>query len=95
MMSYILGVLAGLAWGAAWAALSCRISLKAIRKNTNKAIIRMNALRVLIDIVSLGTIFLLRHVLPFNAYMALLGTAVALSLITMIFAYKVAGGKIK
>ena len=94
-MNYVFGALIGLAWGAAAGLLNCFISLRAIRKNSEKAVISANVLRMAIDVVALGTVFLLRNVLPFRIEMILVGTAIALSLMSIVFAYKVAGGKIK
>ena len=94
-MNYVYGALAGLVWGAAFAALNGFISLRAIRKNTSKAILLANALRLLFDVAALGTVFLLRKVLPFSMETALVGTALSLSTIGIVFAFRVAGGKIK
>ena len=94
-MTYVYGALAGLVWGAAFAALNGFISLRAIRKSSNKAILGANLLRLLLDVVALGTVFLLRNVLPFSMETALVGTALSLSTIGIVFAFRVAGGKIK
>lgn len=94
-MSYVLGIAVGIVWGGIWAALNCFISLKAIRKNTNKAVLTMNFARIAIDVMSLGIVFLLRNRLPFDPYMCLVGTAVTLSVVTIVFAFRAAGGKIK
>ena len=94
-MNYVFGALAGLVWGALAALLNCRISLRAIRKNSEKSVVTANFLRILIDIAALGAIFLLRNLLPFSMELALVGTAISLSLITILFAYRVASGKLK
>ncbi len=94
-MDYAIGAVAGLIWGGLCALLNCFLSLRAIRKNSEKAILGANALRVVVDIAALGSLFLLRNYLPFNAMVALVGTAASLSVITIIFAFKVASGKIK
>lgn len=94
-MTYLLGALAGLVWGGLWALLNCAISKRAIEKNSEKAVMTANALRMVIDVAALGSVFLARKLLPFSPELMLVGTAAALSMITIIFAFRVAGGKNK
>ena len=94
-MNYVIGALAGLVWGGLAALLNCFLSLRAIRKNSEKAILGANALRIVVDIAALGLLFLLKGVLPFSAETALVGTAASLSVVSIVFAFRVAAGKIK
>lgn len=87
-MKLLLGLLAGLAWGVLAALLNHRISLAMIAKNTTPALLGANLLHTAVDIAALGTIFLLRKVLPFRYDAALVGTAIALSLLTIVLAYR-------
>ena len=94
-MKYVIGAAAGLVWGGLFALLNCAVSLGAIRKNSEKAVLVANILRFAVDIIALGALFLLRGLLPFSVETALVGTAAALSVITIVFAFRVAAGKIK
>ena len=92
-MKYLIGALAGLVWGALAALLNGYITKKALDKASDKAMLLSNALRLVVDIAALGSVFLLRNVLPFSFEAALVGTAASLSLLMIVFAYKMAAGK--
>ena len=92
-MKYLIGALAGLVWGALAALLNGYITKKALDKASDKAMLLSNALRLVVDVVALGAVFLLRNVLPFSFEAALVGTAASLSLLMIVFAYKMAAGK--
>lgn len=92
-MKYFIGALAGLVWGALAALLNGYITKKALDKASDKAMLLSNALRLMVDIVALGSVFLLRNVLPFSFEAALVGTAASLSILMIVFAYKMAAGK--
>ena len=62
-MKYAVGALLGLLWGAILAWINSRINKKAIAKNSTKAVLTANAVRMLIDIAGLATVFLLRNIL--------------------------------
>ncbi len=87
-MKLLIGLLAGLAWGALCGFLNTRILKRAVEKNDNNFMMAANILRLLVDLVALGAIFLLRGVLPFSYEAALVGTAIALSLLTIAFAFR-------
>ncbi len=87
-MTYAIGAVVGLIWGAIVAFLNSRISKKAIEKNTAQAILTGNLSRSAIDIVALGAVFLLRNVLPFSFEATLIGTAASLGMLTVYFAYR-------
>ena len=92
-MKYLIGALAGLVWGALAALLNGYITKKALDKASDKAMLLSNALRLAVDIVALGSVFLLRNVLPFSFEAALVGTAASMSILMIVFAYKMAAGK--
>ncbi len=92
-MKYLIGALAGLAWGALAALLNGFITKKALEKASGKSMLLSNALRLVVDVVALGTVFLLRNVLPFSFEAALVGTAASMSILMIVFAYKMAAGK--
>ena len=92
-MKYLIGALAGLVWGALAALLNGYITKKALDKASDKAMLLSNALRPVVDIAALGSVFLLRNVLPFSFEAALVGTAASMSILMIVFAYKMAAGK--
>ncbi|HIR86609.1 MAG TPA: hypothetical protein IAC00_05660 [Candidatus Limivicinus faecipullorum] len=92
-MKYLIGALAGLVWGALAALLNGYITKKALDKASDKAMLLSNALRLVVDIAALGSVFLLRNVLPFSFEAALVGTAASMSILMIVFAYKMAAGK--
>ena len=92
-MKYLIGAVAGLIWGSLAALLNAFITKKALNKGSDKLMLASNALRMLVDVAALGMVFLLRKVLPFSFEAALVGAAAALSLLMIVFAYKMAAGK--
>lgn len=92
-MKYLIGALAGLVWGALAALLNGYITKKALDKASDKAMLLSNALRLVVDIAAMGSVFLLRNVLPFSFEAALVGTAASMSILMIVFAYKMAAGK--
>ena len=90
IMKYVIGAVMGLLWGALIAWLNSLINRNALRKNSNKAMLEANFARTLIDIAALGSVFLLRRVLPGNFEATIAGTAVSLGLLTVFFAFRLA-----
>ena len=88
IMKYVIGAVVGLLWGALTAWVNSRINKSAIAKNTTKAVLTANFCRTLIDFVALGTIFLLRNILPWSFEATIIGTAASLGLLTVYFAYR-------
>ena len=86
-MNYVLGALAGLLWGALAAFVNLKINQTALKKSTNAAMLGANAARTAVDLIALGTVFLLRKVLPFSFEATIIATAVSLSLLTVVLAY--------
>ena len=87
-MKYVIGAVMGLLWGALAAWVNSRINKRAISKNSTRAILTANLCRTLIDIAALGSVFLLRNVLPGNFEAAIVGTAASLGLLTVYFAFR-------
>lgn len=52
-----------------------------------------NLLRIMVDIILLGIIVLVRSVIPFSFELALVGTVAALSIVNIVFAFKMAAKK--
>lgn len=94
-MKLLLSLAAGLIWGAAFAALNCYVSLLAIRKNKDASMLGANGFRIAIYAVALIIPVLLKDYLPLRMEMVLAGTAAALGLGLVWFAFQVASGKIK
>ena len=87
-MNYVWGALAGLAWGALAAYINYRINKAAVKKNSNGSMMGANAARMAIDLIALGAVYLLRKRLPFSFEATIIATAIALSLLTIVFAYR-------
>ena len=87
-MNYVWGVLAGLAWGALAAFINYRINKAAVKKNSNTSMMAANGARMAVDLVALGTVYLLRMVLPFSFEATIIAAAISLSLLTIVFAYR-------
>ena len=84
----LIGVLAGLAWGALWGWVNTLILNKALQKKDANAIMAGNLGRLLVDALALSAVFLLRKVLPFPYEAMLIATALALSAVTLVFAFR-------
>ena len=87
-MSYAIGGVVGLIWGAAIGLLNYQITKASLKKGQTSAILGANVLRSFIDLLALGLVFLLRKVLPFSFEATLIATAVGLSVMTIFLAYK-------
>lgn len=87
-MSMLLGILAGLVWGALCGGVNVHIMKRAIQKGKDQAVMTANALRMAVDLAALGLVFLVRKLLPFPYEAMLIGTAVALSVVTIVFAFR-------
>ena len=87
-MKIVFAVLLGLIWGAAAALVNSKISAAALKKNTGSAIQAASVSRMAVDIAALGLVFLLRKVLPLPFEVLLIATAVSLSLMTILLAFR-------
>ena len=86
-MNYVFGALAGLLWGALAAFVNLKINQAALKKSSNAAMLGANTARTAVDLIALGTVFLLRKALPFSFEATIIATAVSLSLLTVVLAY--------
>lgn len=89
-MKYFLGVLLGLAWGACAACLNAAIMKHFIKRQNASMLMAGNIIRFFVDILALGLCLLLRNSESISFYTAIVGTAVSLSILTIIFTYKLA-----
>ena len=87
-MKIVIGILAGLAWGGLIGLINVLIMKKGLRKNDSNLVMAANLGRMVLDLAALGLVFLLRSLLPFPYEAALVGTAVALSAASLIFAFR-------
>ena len=87
-MSYVWGALAGLAWGALAAFINYGINKAALKKNSNTSLMAANMARMAVDLIALGAVYLLRKRLPFSFEATIIATAITLSLLTIVFAYR-------
>ncbi len=87
-MTYVFAALAGLAWGALCGWINTLILKKAMAKNDVNALTAANMARLFIDGLVLLAVFLLRKVLPFPYEIMLIATALALSAVTLLFAFR-------
>ncbi len=87
-MNFLWGALAGLAWGAVCGVLNILILKKSLGKNDSNLLMAANLGRMVVDLAALLLVFLLRKILPFSYEAMLVGTAVALSVASLIFAFR-------
>ena len=87
-MKLFLGVLAGLVWGGLIGLVNILIMKKGLKKNDNNLVMAANLARMVLDLAALGLVFLLRNLLPFPYEPMLVGTAVALSIVSLVFAFR-------
>ena len=87
-MNYVWGALAGLAWGALCGVLNILILKKSLGKNDSDMLMAGNLARMVVDLAALLLVFLLRKILPFSYEAMLVATAVALSVTSLIFAFR-------
>ena len=87
-MQLFLGILAGFAWGALAGFLNTRITKWSLSKGETRLLLAGNLLRTVVDLVALGLVFLLRHGLPLPFEPVLIGTAIGLSLVSVLYAFR-------
>ena len=86
-MKLAVGILVGLVWGALAGLLNTTINKALLKKGTTNALMAGNLARLAVDFAAMAAVYLLRNLLPFSWEAALIGTAVALSIVTIIFAF--------
>ena len=90
-MTYVLAVLAGAVWGVAVALVNMLIMRAALKKNKDGALMAANLLRTLLDLAAFAVVFLVRGALPLPYTFVLVGTALGLSMTTIVFSFRLAG----
>lgn len=89
-MNYFLGVLLGLVWGAAAAMVNAAVMKHFLKKQNTAMMMAGNIIRLLVDVVALGACLLLKNSQSISFYTAIVGTAVSLSILTIVFTFKLA-----
>lgn len=92
-MTYVISVLAGLVWGFLAALLNAFVTKKCIAKQSTNAIMAANLIHMLVDVAALAAVFLVRNVPWLNFAAAIVATAAALSITTIVFTFKLAAQK--
>lgn len=89
-MNYFYGVLLGLVWGACAAGLNAAVMKHFLKKQNTSLLMAGNIVRFFVDILALGLCLLLRNSEVISFYTAIVGTAVSLSILTIVFTYRLA-----
>ena len=92
-MIYIISALAGLVWGFLAALLNAFVTKKGIAKQRTNAIMASNLVHMLVDVAALAAVFLVRNLSWLNFAVAIVATAAALSITTIVFTFKLAAKK--
>lgn len=92
-MTYVISALAGLVWGFLAALLNAFVTKKCLAKKSTNAIMAANFVHMIVDVAALAAVFLLRNMPWLNFAVAIVATAAALSITTIVFTYKLAGQK--
>jgi len=82
----IIGALAGLVLGGLVSLVSGMLSLRGLKKGSAGAVTAWAAVRMALDLVTLGGLYLLRHNIPLPFEPTIIGAAVGLSLGGILFA---------
>lgn len=88
-MTIVLSVIAGLVWGSLFGLIGALITKKMV-SGSDRMISSMSLVRTLLDVVALAAVYFTRNLLPLRFEVTLIATAVALSLIGIIAAFRTA-----
>jgi hypothetical protein len=93
---YILGALAGLAFGSLAAYLNSLLTRRYLRKNSGRtqpegtaAAMGLTFMRQIINIIALAIVFFLRNVVPLPFIATICGTAAGLTAVSFVFISKI------
>ena len=89
-MKIALSIIGGALWGLLDALLNAHLMKRAVAKNDIKSVSVCNVLRFVIDAAALAAVFLLRNVIPMNFTAAIISTAAAMSILTVVFTFQIA-----
>lgn len=92
-MKIVLGFIVGLLWGAAASGIISIIGKRCAAKNTPEAVTAYARASGLIGLAAVLIVFLVRNLLPLNNLAMIMGTAIALSSLSIIFALKISSRK--
>jgi drug/metabolite transporter (DMT)-like permease len=87
-MQTFLSVLAGLAWGAIWGLINAAVTKK-LASGSEQQLSSMSLIRTLIDAAALAAVYFTRSLLPLRFPHTLVATAVSLSVIGIVAAFRV------
>ena len=88
-MTIVLSVIAGLVWGSLFGLVGALITKKMASGN-DRMISSMSLVRTLLDVVALAAVYFTRNLLPLRFEVTLIATAIALSLIGIVAAFRTA-----
>ena len=89
-MQIALSIIGGAVWGLLDALLNAALMKNAVAKNDLKSVSLCNILRFFTDVVALAAVFLLRNIIPMHFTAAIVSTAAAMSICTIIFTFRIA-----
>lgn len=92
-MKIALAVLCGAVWGVLVSLLGMLITKRCLEKGSNAALMVGNLSRTVLDLTALGLVYLLRNTVPLPYTYMLVGTAVGLSVTTIVYSFRLAGKK--
>lgn len=88
-MIILLSVIAGLVWGSLFGLAGSLITKKMVSGDA-RLISSMSLVRTLLDVVALAAVYFTRNLLPLRFEVTLIAAAVALSLISIVTAFRTA-----
>ena len=88
-MNTVWSIVVGLVWGGLFGLLSALVTKKIAAGDTNK-VAALGMLRMLIDLAALSAVYFTRRLLPLRFEYTLIATAVALSLVSIVAAFRTA-----
>ena len=90
-MIIVFSILAGLVWGGLFGLLNILITKK-VAAGDEKKIPALSMIRTLADVAALAAVYLTRNLLPLRFEVTLIATAVTLSLVSILSAFRIASG---
>lgn len=88
-MIIFLSILAGLVWGALFGLISAVITKK-IASGDGRLVGALSGVRLLVDLAALAAVYFTRELLPLRFEYTLIATAIALSLVSIVAAFRTA-----
>ena len=92
-MLIALAVLAGAVWGVLVSLLGMLITKRCLEKGSTGAVMAGSLSRTVVDVAALGLVYLLRDTVPLPYTYMLIGTAIGLSVATIVYSFRLAGKK--